>query len=271
MHAKPINSRLALITGASAGIGEAMAIEFARQKFDLVLVARSGNKLDKLAEKLRQDNAVEVRTIACDLEQASAPGRIFAACADLDVDILVNNAGVMYRGDFSKQDPDSIDRIVSLNIRSLTQLSRLFLQPMLARDSGRIMNVTSTAGFHASPTLAVYAASKGYILSFTEALSEELRNTAVDAVAFCPGPTETSMVSKFYGEHLRDDPMSSMLMLTPEEVARQGFRACIAGDPIAVPGLANRILTSIGRLQPRWLNRRMQVFMNEKLSGEGQG
>jgi len=265
MSAPPLSVRRALITGASAGIGEAFAREFASHGFDLVLVARRAVKLESLAGELRDRHGVEVRIHPCDLLDPGAPLGLFHSCAGLEVDVLVNNAGVMYHGAFREQPPSSIDTIVQLNITSLTHLSRLFLEPMLARGSGRILNVTSTSGFHASPSLAVYSASKGYILSFTEALAEELRDTGVYATAFCPGSTDTHMVVESYGEELREDPIASRLMMSTEEVARQGYLACMAGDVICVPGVANKILNALGRLQPRWVNRRLQVFVNSRL------
>lgn len=265
MSVEPLTVRRALITGASAGIGEAFAHEFASHGFDLVLAARRVEKLEVLAEKLEQKYGVEVRAQACDLLDGGAALGLYEACSDLDIDVLVNNAGVMYRGDFKDQSVSSIDTIVQLNIASLTQLSRLFLKPMLERGSGRIMNVTSTVGFHASPTLAVYSASKGYILSFTEALAEELHGTGVRATAFCPGSTDTHMVVESYGEEIRESLLSAMLMMSTEDVAQHGYRACMAGDVISVPGVANTILSTLGRLQPRWMNRRLQVFLNSQL------
>lgn len=266
MSAKPLSICRALITGASAGIGEAFAREFAENGFDLVLAARRAEKLDKLAADLVQRYAVDVQTRPCDLLEPGAPLGLYQSCEELEIDVLVNNAGIMYHGDFSEQSPASIDGIVQLNIASLTHLSRLFLEPMLARGSGRILNVTSTVGFHASPALAVYSASKGYILSFTEALAEELRDTGVYATAFCPGSTDTQMVVQSYGEEIREDPLASMLMMSTDEVARHGYKACMSGDIICVPGVTNKILNALGRLQPRWMNRRLQVMFNNKLS-----
>jgi short-subunit dehydrogenase len=266
VSAAPLQTRRALITGASAGIGEAFAREFARNGFKLVLAARRVEKLQSLAEELEREHGVEVRICACDLLDPGAALGLFQFCEDLEVDVLINNAGVMYHGDFRDQSPSSIDAIVQLNVASLTQLSRLFLEPMLERNSGRIFNVTSTVGFHASPTLAVYSASKGYILSFTEALAEELRDTGVCATAFCPGSTDTQMVVESYGEELRNDPVTSLLMMSTEEVAQHGYKACMSGEIISVPGVTNKILNAVGRMQPRWMNRRMQVFLNSKLS-----
>jgi len=267
VSAPALSTRRALITGASAGIGEAFAREFASKGFDLVLVARRAEKLQALAAELERDRDVDVRIYPCDLQEPGAVHGLYQSCSDLEIDVLINDAGVMYHGDFSEQAPSSIEGIVQLNIASLTQLTRLFLAPMIRRDSGRILNVTSTAAFHASPGLAVYAASKAYILSFTEALSEELRNTRVYATAFCPGPTDTQLVMDAYGEELRSNPIASRLMMSAAEVAVSGFKACMAGEAISVPGVANTVLNLVGRLQPRWLNRRLQVFANARMGG----
>lgn len=265
MNPKPLEIQRALITGASSGIGEAFAREFARNGFDLVLVARRKEKLQELATELEQSEGIKANLIACDLALPDAAEALEQACAEIPIDVLVNNAGVMYRGAFSEQDLSNIETIVQLNINSLTRLSRLFLEHMLRRGSGRILNVTSTTAFHACPTFAVYAASKAYILSFTEAMAEELRGSGVSATAFCPGSTDTHMVAESFGEELRSDTFGSLLMMSSEEVAREGYKACMAGTTVSVPGVANNVISTLGRLQPKWLNRRLQALVYSKL------
>jgi hypothetical protein len=264
VNTKPLSIRRALITGASAGIGEAFAREFAKNGFDLVLVARRIEKLETIAAELEKKYGIEIRLHPCDLLERSAPEDLYDACLGLDVDVLVNNAGVMYHGEFSAQELANIDGIIQLNIASLTRLSSLFLQPMLQRNSGRILNITSTTGFQASPTIAVYAASKAYILSFTEALAEELRGTGVHATAFCPGSTDTHMAIESFGEAVHSDPIASLLTMSTKDVAAAGFKACMRGDAVSVPGLANNIISSVNRLQPKWMNRRMRGYMYKK-------
>lgn len=265
MNVKPLKGGRALITGASAGIGEALAKEFASKGFALVLVARSADKLELLGAELRREYGVEVTLLPCDLLAKSAVQDLYEACDELEIDVLINNAGLMYRGQFRNQDSANIDALVQLNIASLTQLTRIFMEPMLQRGSGRILNVTSTVGFHASPSMAVYAASKAYILSFTETLAVELHDTGVYATAFCPGPTDTHMVAEFYGEDLKNDPLSSVLMMSSKEVAEHGYQACMAAETIAVPGVVNNFLNALGRLQPRWLSRRFHGYLDSKL------
>jgi len=264
MQVNPLKTRRALITGASEGIGEAFAREFASHGFDLVLVARRESKLESVARSIKEQHDVDIRLCPCDLLATDAAEKLFENCADLEIDVLVNNAGIMYHGEFKGQDIDSIDRVVQLNISSLTKLTRLFLQPMLSRGSGRIMNVTSTGGFQAAPTMAVYGASKGYILFLTEALSEELRGSGVSATAFCPGSTNTHMLEESFGEGTRKGFLNAVFMMNPEEVAQYGYKACMDGDAIALPGFVNNLVTFLNRLQPRWFNRRMRAIVYKK-------
>jgi short-subunit dehydrogenase len=261
MSPSMLSNKVALITGASAGIGEAFARKFASNNFDLVLVARSGDKLQRLAQELEETHPIQASTYTCDLRSAAAVDQLAESCADRGIDVLINNAGVMYHGEFKDQEIDSIDNIVQLNIASLTRLSRRILPFMLEQDSGRILNVTSTTGFKAGPTIAVYAASKAYILSFTEALAEELRGTGVSATAFCPGFTDTHMAEESFGAEIKQDPVSAFLMMSVDEVASEGFKACMEGTTISIPGVTNNILNTLSSLQPKWLSRRLQSYM----------
>ncbi|WP_279246012.1 SDR family NAD(P)-dependent oxidoreductase [Candidatus Litorirhabdus singularis] len=267
MSAPPLKPGRALITGASAGIGEAFAHEFARHGYNLTLVARREHKLQALAAELKKTYAIDVSTCACDLLDPSSIERIRKTCSDQEIDILVNNAGVMYHGDFKEQQLESIDSIVHLNVACLTKLSSVFLQPMLRRGGGRILNITSTTGFQAGPTIAVYAASKAYILSFTEALAEELRDSGVYATAFCPGFTDTHMAAESFGEDIKNEPMSAFLMMSTTDVAALGYQACMQGTTISVPGFANKLVSGITRLQPKWMSRRLQAWMYRNMLG----
>ena len=270
MAAPPLKHRRALITGASAGIGEAFARVFAEHGFDLVLVARSGGKLNQLASELKRKHNVGVHTFTCDLNAPNACEHLYRYCHGLEIGVLVNNAGVMYHGHFIEQPASNIDTIVQLNIASLTQLTRCFLPDMLEQGSGRILNVTSTSGFMPGPTIAVYAASKAYILSFTEAIAEEIRGSGVYATAFGPGFTDTDMAADSFGEDIKSDPFSAFLMMGVEEVAREGYRACMEGDVVSIPGVANNLLNTINRLQPKWMSRRVQAYLYRNfLDGHG--
>lgn len=188
---RPKRRSTALITGASAGIGRELAKVFAENGHDLVLVARSKDKRTMLVRELTAGYDVRATMISNDLTEAGAPRSLLTSVRrrEIDVDILVNDAGVVEQGEFIRMKPTRLAEIVQLNAIALTQMTRLFAAPMVERGSGRILNVASTASFQAVPYLAVYAATKAFVLSLTEALAEELAGTGVTLTALCPGFT----------------------------------------------------------------------------------
>lgn len=246
-----------LITGASAGIGEALAHRFAAGGFDLVLVARSKDKLDRNAKALAREHGVAVEVVPADLTTDGAPRALYNEVArrGLDIDVLVNNAGVLEMGPFREMDPETLGRMVRLNTGALTELAALFVPAMAARRSGRVLNVASLASFQPVPSLAAYAATKAFVLSLTESLAEELRGDGVTVTALCPGITETSMFDTIKRSNERTDYLPSFLVSGVEDVAREGYEACMKGEVVRVPGLANAMTASIGRAAPRWLTR----------------
>ena len=186
-----------LVTGASSGIGEALAGLFAEAQYDLILVARSESKLEALADRLADEHGTMVLVRPADLSQ---PGSIKALAHSLaregqQVDVLVNNAGVLEHGAFVEMGADDHQQMISLNVAGLTDLLSHFLPPMVERGSGRVLNVASIAAFQPVPSLATYAATKAYVLSLSEALSEELRGSGVTVTTLCPGVTATNMVA----------------------------------------------------------------------------
>lgn len=242
-----------LITGASAGIGHALADVFAARGHNLVLVARREAELEALAVRLRAEYNVEVLVQPADLAVDDAARELAAALADTPIGILVNNAGVLNGGAFRKMEDAAIDSMLDVNIKGLTKLCREFLEPMIERGQGRIMNVASIAAFQPVPTLAVYAATKAYVLSFGEALAAEVARHGVTVTTLCPGFTDTAM--------LRDPKTGSsqvpdVLVMTPQQVARIAYRACMAGKTVEVAGLANSAGATVSRFLPRWLVRR---------------
>lgn len=245
---------LALITGASAGIGREFAQVFAQQGHDLVLVARSGAKLRALADELAARHGVRCTGIAADLSSAAAARKLFdqVAAKKIEVGVLVNNAGVLHEGPFTETALDDHLQLLALNVVGLTALTHLFVGPMIERRSGRILNVSSVSAFQPVPRLASYAASKAYVLSLTEALSVELEGTGVTATALCPGFTDTDMVKKDDGGRMSVPLVPN---LSPQEVARDGYRACMQGTPVHINGLTNQLAVELGRLAPRWLQR----------------
>jgi short-subunit dehydrogenase len=241
---------LALVTGASGGIGEELARILARHGHDLVLVARSADKLAALAERLELDHGIQVRTMAKDLARSEAAGEIHEALAGegLAVDILVNNAGGGLLGKFAEIGIEGYAEMLRLNVETPTMLTRLLLPPMLERGSGRILNVASTAAFQPGPLMAVYYATKAYLLSLSEALANEVAGTGVTVTALCPGPTETGFSSRAGSEHSRLFKGPTMDART---VAEAGYAGLMAGKAVVIPGVRNRILAFGVRLAPR--------------------
>ena len=193
--------------------------------------------------------------LPADLNDPRAAQAIFDALRDraIEVDILVNNAGVMFEGDFAATALEDHLRLLQVNVVALTALTRLFLGPMLDRKRGRILNVASTGAFVPIPSLAVYAASKAYVLSLTEALSEELKGTGVTATALCPGFTATDMVAR----SKRGRQIPSLAVMDARSVAREGCDACLVGKAVEVAGFVNEIGVSGIQVAPRWLVRRV--------------
>lgn len=251
-----------LVTGASAGIGAALAGVFAQKGHNLVLVARRKEKLDELAALLNEVYGAEVEVIAKDLLRPTAPKQIFEALSKKGktIDILVNNAGVARMGKFQDTDPAEVSRMVQLNVVALTALTRLFLDGMIERGYGRILNVASIAAFQPIPKLAVYAATKAFVLSLTEAMSEELKGTGVRVTALCPGLTNTEMVDEVKPEEGILANIPSFLLMEPEQVAEEGYRVCMSGRAVHIPGLANQAGINWLRLQPRWFVRSLSGF-----------
>jgi short-subunit dehydrogenase len=257
----------ALVTGASGGIGRELAREFAAGGYDLVLVARSGDKLEELAAELRQRHGVAARVLAKDLGGPESPDEIFheLEVAGISADVLVNNAGFATYGPFAETDLAAELDEIQLNVAALTHLTKRFLPGMLARRRGGVLNVASTTGFQPGPLMAVYYATKAYVLSFSEALAEELRGTGVTVTALCPGPTAT-------GFQARADMEGSRLftgflkVMDAATVARAGYEGFRAGRRIVVPGLLNKLLIQSVRVSPRSLVTRIVRGMQAKRS-----
>jgi short-subunit dehydrogenase len=242
--------KTALVTGASDGIGRELARVFASRGFALVLVARRAALLAALADEITARDGVRAVPIAMDLTEPDAPQQLFEHTQHqrIHVDTLVNNAGLMEFGAFATTPLDRLRAMTALNTSALMALTRVFLGPMLEAHQGRILNLGSTASFAPMPSLAVYAATKAFILSFSEALSEELQGTGVSVTCCCPGFTETHMANQIDGvEKLK----GVAPLMDPVEVARDAFQACMRGQVVHVPGVANQLLIRALALQPR--------------------
>ena len=251
-----------LLTGASAGIGAELARVFAKHGHKLALVARSEDKLKALASELKA--AFDTDTIVIPSDLSTEKG-VTAVVANLDkrkveIDILVNNAGVLEVGSFADTPTADLLNLVNLNVAALTHLTSLLLPRMVERKFGRVLNVASLAAFQPLPTLGAYSASKAYVLALTEALSEELRGTGVTVTALCPGLTDTSMVSNIKARSATAASMPSILVSDPKDVAREAYRALMAGRVIHVPGLPNRVSAAWAQVTPRWVTRTLTGF-----------
>ena len=247
-----------LITGASSGIGETLAEHFAAGGSHLVLVARTEQKLKSLARELEKNHTVKVWVEPADLSRRGAAKKLAASLAaqDIEIDTLVNCAGVLEHGHFVSNGRASHQQMIDLNIIGLTTMLDEFLPAMVEQGDGQVLNVASIASFQPVPSLAVYAASKAYVLSLTESLSEELKGTGVTITALCPGVTATNMLS---AAQEKSDGLSlpGFIIGDVEDVARQGYEACMKGDVICVPGAINLAATLAGRATPKWLLRRV--------------
>ena len=237
----------ALVTGASSGLGEVFARELVKRGANVVLVARSQDKLEALAQELRGDFQVSVEVLACDLSEPGAGNGLAARVRErgVQVDVLVNNAGFGLFGLLHEADPARVAQEVQLNVAALTELTCAVLPGMRARDRGAIVNVASTAAFQPLPYMAVYGATKAYVLSFTEALWAETRGTAVRVTALCPGATDTAFFDT------ASDNASVGTRMSPEQVVAAAFRALERRRCSVVPGLTNRLLAGSTRLLPR--------------------
>lgn len=253
MATKPGTGQTALITGASAGIGVDLAECFAKGGYDLIITARSQPALQEVADRISKAHGVKVEVVNGDLGAINAGARIASEIArrGLTVDVLVNNAGFGHTGAFGVEPKDPQLGMIDLNVRALTELTHIYLKDMLAKKRGGVLNVASTAAFQPGPLMAVYYASKAFVLAFTEALWEETRGTGVHVSCLCPGPTE----SKFHGRAGTDKtrlakaakPMTSMA------VAQLGYKAFQSNKRVIVAGAQNKLLVAATRLTPRRL------------------
>ena len=240
----------ALITGASSGIGLDLARLFAKDGFDVVLVARGEEKLREVAAELERDHGVKAHVIALDLAQPGAAARLVAQLP-ADVDVLVNNAGFGVAGAFTDTELAKEIEMIQVNVVALTELTKLLLPPMVARRRGRVLNVASTAAFQPGPLMAVYYATKAYVLSFSEAIADELRNRCVTVTALCPGPTETGFAG--IAGMTESRLFNVATPMTSADVARAGYAAMRRGQRVVVPGMKNKLLTQSIRVSPRRL------------------
>jgi short-subunit dehydrogenase len=243
----------ALITGASNGIGLELAKIHASKGGDLVLVARNKSKLDEIKIELEKQYKVSVYIISKDLSLTNAAQEVYNATIkeNIQVDYLINNAGIGDFGMFVETDWNKELQMINLNITTLTHFTKLYLQDMIKRKSGRIMNVASTAAFQSGPTMAVYFATKAYVLSFTEAVSNEVSDKGITITALCPGATETGFQTA--GGMEESNLFKGKKLPSAKQVADYGYTSMIKGKTIAIHGIMNYIMSNSVRFTPRAL------------------
>lgn len=239
-----VQNKWALVTGASSGIGEAFAHELAAKGSHLILTARSESKLVALADKLSKKHGIQTEVIVSDLSKEGSPAKLYQECLKrgLSVDILINNAGFASHGWFDQLPGDRVHEEVMLNVVAVVDMTHLFLPDILKKGSGIVINVASTAAFQPDPYMAVYGATKSFVLSFTQALWEENRKRGVQFLALCPGSTETPFFSVVGAEEASVGKRD-----TPEHVVQVALRSLEAGRPYAVAGLKNFITAQASR------------------------
>jgi len=258
-----MDKKVAVITGASGGIGEAFARLLASEGYDLVLAARSVDRLESLARELNSTHGIDARAMRSDLAE---PGAARVLARDIrgsgrPVSLLVNNAGFGTFGEFRSMDPDRIRDMIQVNITALTELTRALLPDLIERGSAGILNVASTAAFLPGPLMAVYFATKAYVLSFGEALREELRGTGVTVTTLCPGPTTSGFQTAAGME--KSGLVRGRRLMSAEKAAAAGYRGLVRGRSLVIPGIANRIQAFSPRLAPRALLPRILMALQK--------
>ncbi|TPG20958.1 SDR family oxidoreductase [Sphingomonas koreensis] len=256
----------ALITGASAGLGTHFALALAAEGHDVILVARRRDRLDQLAQLIRTKHGVGAHVLVADLAKKNAVAKLVEAVSlqGLSVDLLVNNAGYGARGAFAAMDRAMQARMIDLNCRSLMELTHAFLPDMLAAKRGAILNVASTAAFQPGPWMAVYYATKAFVLSFSEALHEEMKDRGVRVSALCPGPTRTEFAEI---ADMGDSELFKRFASDPQKVVADGLKALKANRAVMVSGGMNKVAAGSIRFTPRGLARRIAGSLQKARQG----
>jgi uncharacterized protein len=253
-----------LITGASSGIGYELTRLFARDGYNLVLVARNQKQLLRIADELQEKYNISAKVIAKDLATVTSSEEIFTELQQesIEIDILVNNAGFATYGLFAATGLDAELQMMQVNMITLTHLTWLFLPDMFKKHEGKILNVASTAGFQPGPLMAVYYATKAYVLSFSEALANELRGTGVNVTALCPGATASHFQET---AKMEDSKLFRGNVMDAQAVARAGYRGVMTNKTVVIPGLRNKILIETGRFAPRKMVTQVVRSMQESV------
>lgn len=249
-------ARVALVTGSTSGIGKELARVLAREGHEVVLAARNETRLREVAAELRASHGRDAHVFPCDLSESGAADKLWGWLAELDltVDVLVNNAGFATYGPFTDTPLELELQELQLNVVALTHLTKLAVRRMAEQGEGRVLNIASTAAFQPGPLMAVYYASKAYVLSFSHALAEELAGTGVTVTALCPGPTASDFQRRAGMERSR---LFKGGLADAREVAEAGYAGMTAGKRVVIPGVRNRVGAVMGRLTPGALSARV--------------
>lgn len=257
-QSKPI-SKVALVTGAASGLGFELSLLLARDNYDLILVDIDAEKLKSVKSDLVNDFDARVQLMVKDLSQPNIAQEILDEIQDTPIEVLINNAGFGVFGSFSNTDWERESEMLHLHIMTTTHLTKLLLQGMIERDSGKILNMSSLAAFQPGPLMSLYYASKAYILSFSEAIANELKDTGVTVTVLCPGQTKTSF-QEVVSDGCADNKIS-FNMGCPKEVARYGYDAMLKGKTVVIPGTINKFLSKL----PRFVSRGAATSIVRKL------
>ena len=258
---KPYGRSCVLITGATTGIGYELAKLYAKDKNNLILIARDAEKLKNVKYQLSLYN-INIYTIAVDLAEDNSCENILDIVDknNLSVDTLINNDGIGSFGYLGEIEIEKDIKLIDLNIRALTRLTKTFLSTMIKNNEGAIMNVASTAAFCAGPKMATYYASKAYVLNFTEALYEELKGSNIRVSCLCPGPVKTTFQEK---SGIKKKSTIKNTLMSSEEVAKIAYRDFIKGKFLIIPGFKNRLIVNLNKFIPRSLSRKIILIMNK--------
>lgn len=260
------NDQLVLITGASSGIGLHLAEEFAAHGHPLVVVAPNDAELRQVAAELASRHGVEILPVALDLRENDAAESLLEALVGREVEILVNNAGHGQKGRAWEIPLQEDLSMLTLNVGAILRLTKLFLPAMVERGRGRILNTASVAGFEPGPGYAVYAATKAFVLSYSEALATELKETGVTVTALCPGHTDTDFFPK--ADMMQTRAFQQAMLMAPQEVASAAYQSVMSGDRVVVPGFANKALVFMRRLIPESLQARINEMLTDDVPPE---
>lgn len=243
------NTKNALVTGAASGLGFELALLLANDNYNLILIDIDSEKLEEAKSKILKDFQIQITLMVKDLSEIDIAQDIYDSLTNTEIDVIINNAGFGIYGNFSDSDWERDSQMLHLHVLTSTHLLKLFLPRMVKRGSGKILNLSSLAAFQPGPLMALYYASKSYILSFSEAISNELKGTGVSVTALCPGPTKTAFQSVVSEDC--DDNKIAFNMACPKSVATYGYKAMRKGKSVAIPGAFNKFLSVVPRVLTR--------------------